>query len=65
MDRLTPDPEPMFEAIRDHLRRSRAAGFVLHDEDGGYYVAVGQSKETIASLVTIQPDQMTPYRGND
>ncbi|UGB47017.1 hypothetical protein LQ772_06915 [Frateuria edaphi] len=61
----TPDPEPMFEAIRDHLKRSRATGFVLHDEAGGYYVAVDESREMIAHMVTTRPDQLTPYTGND
>ena len=64
-ERLTPDPAPLFDAIRDHLKASRAAGFMLHDKAGGYYVAVGRSPEAIVDMVAAGPERMTPYNGSD
>lgn len=58
-----PDPESIFRAIRAHLRASRATGFLLHDEEGGYYVAVDTTSEDIIRLGS--PGKMTPYKGKD
>lgn len=46
-----PDPAPMFQAIRMHRQQAMAEGFLLHDEAGGFYVAVEPTIERLASMV--------------
>lgn len=46
-----PDPEPMFRAIRAHLRQAHAEGFLEFDQTEGLYVVVDPSLEKLREAV--------------